>query len=265
MKKVLSFTALGLIGLLVAIAAYLYFSFSTLVKSGVETYAPRYTGTAVQLGGVQASLWGGSVAINDFLIGNPAGFNTSHAFRVGTVSVIVDRGSLRSDVIRIREIVIDRPDIIYELGGGSSNLQTIQNNVQAAAGAPGTRPAQEAAAPPSEGRKVVIENLHIRNAQVALSAGMLQGRRIPLPVPDLHLTGLGEKENGVLMADVARQVMDRLTSSITGAASGIDLKGLVPDTEAIQREVERATDGVRREVEGALEGIGGGVQGLFGR
>ncbi len=256
MKKIL----IAVVALLVVIAGALIYLGSNLdgiVKAGVEKYGPRFTGTQVRLGGVDSSLFGGKVTINDFFLGNPQGFKTPHAFQVRSVSVSVDTGTVMSDVIRIREIVIDAPDIIYEMGQGSSNLQAIQKNVAAAAGTgTGTQQAQPAEA--EAGKKVVIENLYVRNAKAALSAEMLGGKVVPVPLPDLHLTGIGEKSNGATMAEASQQVMDAITNSVTNAVGKIDLKGLAGEAGKM---LEGAGEGARD----TLKGVEDQLKGLFGR
>lgn len=129
LKKIIGFTVLAIVVVIAAAFIYLSMNYSSIVKAGVESQGPKFTKTEVSLGGVKASPFAGEISINDFLVGNPKGYKTSHAFKVGTVKVAVDLGSLTGETIHINEIVIDAPDIIYELGGGGSNLQTIQKKI----------------------------------------------------------------------------------------------------------------------------------------
>ena len=187
-------------------------------------------------------------------IGNPKGFKTNHAFKVGTVRVVVDRGTLASDVIHIKEITIDAPDIIYEKGKGGSNFDVIQKNVAEAANDKGKTEKSETDADKGEGPKLVIDNLYIRNAKVAFSASFLGGKVIPIPMPDIHLKDIGKEKKGASPADVAKKVIDTLTGSITGAVAGINM-------DAIKKQTEAITEGAK----GALEDVTKGIKGLFGK
>lgn len=259
MKKVLIGVAVVLV-IIAGAVIYLGSNLDGIVKAGVEKYAPRYTGTDVRLGSVKSSLFGGEATINDFLLGNPEGYRTPHAFKVDSVKVAVDTETVMSDVIHIREIVIEGPDIIYELTGTASNLQAIQKNVSQAAGSGGNQGAAETTTPTEEqaGKKVVIDNLYIRNAKAALSSDMIGSKVVPLPLPDLHLTDIGKKSNGATMAEASKQVMDAITRAVTNAAGKIDLKSLSEDA---QKMMEGAGKGAEEQMKGMEEKL----KGLFGK
>jgi uncharacterized protein involved in outer membrane biogenesis len=254
MKKIISLVVLGLVVVIAGAIIYISMNAGSMVKAGVETYGPQYTKTKVELGGVDASLFAGEISINDFLIGNPKGYKTSHAFKVGAVKVTVNLRSLTGETIHVKEIVIEAPDIIYELGGGGSNLQTIQNNVSKASGGGKAKAAKSS---DEEGPRVIIDNLYIRNAKVALSAGMLGGKKIPVPVPDIHLKDIGKDSKdgkGATMSEAAGKVMDEITGSVTKAASAINLD-----------DIKKQAEGLTKGAEGAGKSITEGIKGLFGK
>lgn len=253
MKKFILIAVAAIVAVVVGAIVFVGSNIDGIVKNGVETYGPRFTGSQVRLGGVSWSIMGGEVTVNEFFLGNPQGFKTAHAFKVSRIKVVVDAASLTSDTVRIKEIVIDAPDIIYEMGGGSSNLQAIQNNVNKAAG--GGKSSSKSDGP---SKKVVIDNLYVRNAKAALSAGMLGGKVIPLPVPDIHLKDIGKKENGTSMGEATKQLLDEITKSATSAAGKIDIKGM---TEGASKAVGDAAKGAGD----AMKGVGDQLKGIFGK
>ena len=252
MKKVLIVIA-ALIVIVAGALIYLGSNIDGIVKTGVEKYGPQYTGAAVRLGSVKSSLLGGEVTVNDFFLGNPQGFKTDHAFKVGKVHVAVDEGSLLSDVIHVKEIVIDSPDIMYELKGGSSNLQAIQNNVAKASGG-GGKSSSSSGSGGGNGKKVIIDDLYVRNAKAAVSADMLGGKIVPLPLPDLHLKDIGKKSNGATMGEAASQVMDQITDAAKNAVGKIDLQGM-------SKMLNDAGKGAGDQ----MKGLGDQLKGLFGK
>jgi uncharacterized protein involved in outer membrane biogenesis len=255
MKKIIGFAVLAVVVVIAAAFIYLSMNYGSIVKAGVESNGPKFTKTEVALGGVDVSPFAGEISINDFLVGNPKGFKTSHAFKVGTIKVAVDLGSLTSETIHITEIVIDSPDIIYELGGGGSNLQTIQKNVAQASGGGGKGKAAKDGG--GEGPKVVIDNLYVRNIKVAFSAGILGGKIIPVPVPDIHLKDIGKDSKdgkGATLGEATAKVMDEITGSVTKAASAINLDG-----------IKKQAEGLIKGAGGATKGVTDSIKGLFGK
>ncbi len=246
LKKIIGFAVLAVVAVIAAAFIYLSMNYSSIVKAGVESHGPKFTKTEIALGGVDVSPFAGEISIDEFLVGNPKGFKTSHAFKVRTVKVVVDLGSLTGETIHIKEIVIDAPDIIYELGSGGSNLQTIQKNVAQASGGGGGK-GKAAKSDGGEGPKVVIDNLYIRNVKVALSAGMLGGKLVPVPVPDIHLKDIGKDSKdgkGASLGEAAAKVMDEITGSVTKAASAINLDAIKKQTEGLTNVMDCSTQGV---------------------
>ena len=80
---------------------------------------------------MELDLTSGKGALRGLKVGNPEGFETPSAFQLGAISIKVDTGATSGEKIVISEIVIDKPDVTYELGGGGSNIDAIQKNVDA--------------------------------------------------------------------------------------------------------------------------------------
>lgn len=250
MKKLIGLTALAIIVVIVGALIYLSMNYSSIVKAGVESEGPKFTQTTVGLGEVGVSPLAGEVSISEFLVGNPKGFKTSHAFKVESIKLAVDIWSITGKTVHIKEISIDSPDVIYELGDGGSNLQTIQRNVDKASGG-GAKASKDGG---GEGPKVVIDNVYIRNIKVALSAGMLGGKKVPVPVPDIHLKDIGKDGKGASMSDAAAKIMDEITGSITKAASSINLD-----------DIRKQTEGLTKGAGDATKGVTDSIKGLFGK
>src|SRR5438128_11352054 len=81
--------------LVVAVGASIYF-LGSIVKKGVETVGPQITGTEIKLDSATLSLLSGSGKLKGLLVGNPVGFKTESAIKVGSVSVGVVAGSVVS-------------------------------------------------------------------------------------------------------------------------------------------------------------------------
>ena len=121
----------GLGAVVAGAAAALLVSINPSVEAGVNKFGPEITGTHVFLKEADISVFSGEGKLNEFLIGNPKGYTAPHALKVGSMSVALDKGTLAEDVIVIKKIAIDSPDIIYELGKKSNNFDDIIKNVEA--------------------------------------------------------------------------------------------------------------------------------------
>lgn len=243
MKKI----ALALAVIVLVVAGGVYYLFSnldSLIKMAVETYGSEATQARVTLGGVKLSITDGQGALSDLRVTNPKGFNTPEAISLGVVSLKIDPASLKASPIVIREIVIDRPKITYEHASGGSNLETIQKNAQAYAqkmagsgSGAGTGGGGQTAKDGKEEKKLVIENLYIRNGQIGISHSALKGRTLESSLPTIHLTDIGKNSGGASPAEVANRVLGAITQQASKVAIG-DLQKQVTD------QIKGATDAV---------------------
>jgi hypothetical protein len=274
-KKVLGIVA-GLILLaVIGGGVYMYMSFSGLVKSAVETYAPRFTQTKVTLGGVSASIFGGSATIEDLVIGNPAGFKSPEAIAIKKASLAVDSGSVMSNVVHVKSIDIVAPHITYEPGQGSNNLSVLQQNIAKAAQTPGAQPpaskdaAKDTSANAPE-KRFIIDRLTISQAQATVvvpqvgGAAQLLGQdsNASVTLPTIDMRDLGAKEGGLPPAKIAEQVMARLQQQAQQAVGN--------NAQKLLDKVAPGGAGGLLNQQGAGTGsgsgdIGGQLKGLLGR
>jgi hypothetical protein len=265
MKKMLIGVAIVAV---LAIGGVVYFAsnIDSIIKAAVEKFGSEATKTEVTLSSVDLSLDSGAASLNGFRMGNPAGFKTDKAMSFGKVSIKIDTGSLTSDVIVIKEVVIAGPDITYESGDGGSNFDVIQKNVDAYAkslGAGGGA-GDKKSAKEEGGKKIIIEHLYVRDGKVALNSPLLLGKTVSVPLPDIHLKDIGKKEKGATPAQVAGKLMDEITGSI----AGVGKDGL----ESAAKLAKDAMEGAKKMLEGAGSGAGSAVdgatkslKGLFGK
>lgn len=269
MKRALLIGVGVLVVIVVGIVVVLYLNSGSIVKTAIETVGSRATQTKVTLDSVDLSPASGEASLKGFQMGNPAGFKSKSAMRVGEVSAKVDVGTVMSNVVVIKDVVISAPDITYEIDSkGASNFSTIQNNVQSFAksmgagqgGATKTVPEKEG------GKKVIIENLYIRNGKVGVSAAFLGGKELSAPLPTIHLTNIGKDKGGATPAEVADKILTAISQSATKAVSslGID-KMMKQGVEGAQKVLQSGTGGATKAIEGGAKSVGDTVKGLFGK
>lgn len=255
-KKIL----IGLAVLVVLIGAgvfYLWSNMDGLIKTAIEKYGTQATQTQVKVDKVKISPTSGEGAISGVSIANPKGYSASNAFMLGLVSVKVDTSTITKNPIVIKEIVIDRPQVTYEMGPGGSNLQTIQASAaKSGSSTPAQKPA--AAADKKSEIKLIIENLYVRNGDVAASHAALQGKRVDVKLPTIHLANIGKAKGGATPEEVASEVIAAISQQAAKAAAG---------------DLNKTLDSLKGQLGGQLGGTsgvtGGGtadqLRGLLGR
>lgn len=247
----------GIVGALVVVVVvavvYVFSNLSSLIKQVVERVGSDATQAKVTLSKADVSITEGKGALGGLVVGNPQGFKTDSAFKLGAISVSIDTATVRSDPIVIKEIVIAAPEVTYELAGTGSNIDAIQKNVNAFAQRMSSGQQKEKS---GEGPKVVINNLYIRDGKVNVSAGFLQGKSMGAPLPTIHLKDIGKEKKGATPGEVAQKVISSITDGATKAVAGLNLdklKGMAGD----------AAGAAKKAMEGAT-GAAGGAAGSAG-
>jgi hypothetical protein len=194
---------------------WLYTSLDFVVKTTIERFAPEIVGAAVTVRGVSLSPRDGRGMLHGIEVGNPPGYGSPRALRAGTVAVGVDPATLAADVVAIRDILVDAPEITYELKGGTSNLEEIQRNIEAyvkrSGGGAGGKGGDGARKP---GRRYVVGRVTIRGARVTMTNPALKGGDVTFDLPDVDVRDIGRRQGGVTAAEAARVVTAALVSRI---------------------------------------------------
>ena len=261
----------GVVAVLAVAAVWLvYSSLDSLVRAAVEKYGSEITRTEVRLNEAVISATSGEGVLRGLKMGNPRGFKSDSAFRLGEVRVRIDIASLGRDTVVIKEVVIAAPEITYELGPNGSNIDAIRRNVESAMGA-GAGRAQGGDAPKGGGEagtKLVIEDLYVLGGKVGVGATALEGETLSAALPDIHLTGIGRDKGGATPAEV----LDRVIGAVGRAAGqAVASLGLGKMLDAAKERAALARETLAKEPAGARDLLdkgatdaGGALKKLFG-
>jgi len=271
-----------------------------VIKAVVEELGPRMTQSEVTLDKVELLLRSGEADLSGLLIGNPEGFETPHAFKLGSIRVKIDTGTIGEDTIVIKEILVNSPDVIAEFGKFSfnplktsdsiqrsletSNFIAIQKNVDAyvkakTSGGNGTSAASKSA-DSTKGPKLIIEKFRMTNVKVR--AVSQDGLKLDTSLPpfSIPLDNIGKKENGlppegiaaVLIPEIRQAVTDAITGDLIKTTTG--LVGKLGNTakHGIRTVTKGASDIGKKLTEGGgtigksvTEGATAAIKGLFGK
>ncbi|MGB7748522.1 MAG: hypothetical protein WBN75_14685 [Verrucomicrobiia bacterium] len=221
MKKSFLGVVIGLVVLIVVVVLGVGFFLDSIVKKGLETVGPKITQVAIKVDVVNLSLLNGSARVKGLVVGNPEGYKTPQAISVGTAAVEMNPLTFFSDKIVVHSVRVEAPDITFEGGLGGNNLSKIMDNVNAITkngGPVSTNTTGKTANEP--GRKFEVDDLLITGTMVHVSLTGLTGKKMTLPLPDIHLTGLGKDGGGLTAADLTRRVLGAITTATIKAVAG---------------------------------------------
>jgi hypothetical protein len=256
---------------IVIAVVFLWSSLDSIVKAAIETYGSEATQTKVTVNDVSISPTSGSGALKGLVVGNPQGFKTPQAFRLGEISLKLDTGSITGDTILVKEIVIAAPEITYELAGTNDNIRTIRNNADryaksmgggtagssSPAGTGGTTP-KPAEKKDEAGKKLIIENLYVRSGKVNVAATMLGGKSVGAGLPDIHLKDIGKSKGGATPAEVIDQVLGAITQNVQTAVRSLS-------ADQLKEAIGPGADQLKRSLEGGAREAPGTIQRMLGR
>jgi uncharacterized protein involved in outer membrane biogenesis len=219
MKKILIWGGVAVVALLVVATILLALFLDAGIKKGIETFGPQLTKVSVQLDAVKLSVLSGRGHLKGLVVGNPEGYKTPFAIRVGDASLALQPGSLFSDKIVIRSVNVQAPEIAFEGGLGGNNLKQIQANVDAAVGGGQSAPATTSPPPPAgPGKKLQVDDFVISGGKVHVTLTGVAGKTTTVPLPDIHLSQLGTGPEGITAADLTRKVLDAVLAKAVEAA-----------------------------------------------
>ncbi len=260
------------IGVVVVVVAVIIFGLSNLgpiIKRAVNSYGPKITKTELHVADVNVSIFSGEAKIKKFFLGNPAGFKTPSAMKVGSVLVKVNEKSLTGNPIIVDRIEVISPEITYEKKGAMDNFHTILNNITKTSNS--EKQTQQESKKEGAGKKIIIKDFVVKNGKVnlALSVYGLGEKQISSPLPDIHLTNIGEKDKGTSPAEAFKEVFAALYGKITSPAVtdtlNKQLKSMGVNLDSLREGAMKKLEGTSGNVQEKLNEVGKSVKGIFGK
>jgi uncharacterized protein involved in outer membrane biogenesis len=243
MKKILLYGGIALLVLVIGgfITAQIFLG--SIIKAGVNKFAPGITQTKVELAGASVSPFTGSGSLSGLVVGNPKGWSENNVCALGKIHVDVAPMSLLGDHIVIDLIEIDAPEFNYETKLVASNVGDLLKNIEQATGGGKGKPATAESGKPV---KFEVKKFKLSNGKVRVGVG---AAGMTLPMPPIELTDLGTKEGGITPDQLAVAVMRSVTTSIVSATT--KAAGEIGKTSGAA-----AAEGVKQ--------VGDAIKGLFG-
>ena len=209
-----------LIGVLGGLALVLVvMSFSTLVKSGIETMGPKVLGVPVTLEDADIDLVSGTTVqagLTRLVIKNPEGYETDSALSLPHIRAQFDWNSVLTDTVIVEEVLIVAPVITFEWSlQRGSNLSKIQENVtRSTQSGPDNNEKEKSETHKEEGeepdKKVHIKKVTVKDAIINVSLIGGQNQVIELPLDDFELRDIGKPSEGTTFSNALAVIFNEL-------------------------------------------------------
>lgn len=227
----------------VAAVAFLLLNSGSLIREAVERLGSDALGVPVTLDAAELSLTEGAAELRGLVVANPEGFEGPDPFRLGRIRVAVDPSQLGTDLVVLREVQVDAPELGLVARGLRTNLQALLANVEG--GGSGAAAEGQAAGP-----KVIIDRFSFTNARTSLASDLARDRSVDLP--DIRLEDIGRKSAGVTVREALEQILRPIVRASTEALAreGIDVEGMEERArerldEALQERLGRGLDALQ--------------------
>jgi len=284
--KTIGLSLVGVIVLVVVLIAgglfYLWSSLDSIVEAAIEEYGSQVTQTKVDVGGVKVkqALTSGEGSISGIDVGNPKGFTYDSIFTLGNITVGVDTNTVTDKVVVIKKIIVDAPQVFYEINDdGVANLDVLQKNIEeATAELKKQAGVEDSGGGSSEEIKLIIDKLVINEAEVDARIAALGGKNLSTNIPRIELNNIGRDSGGTTPAAVAEKVAKVLITKIYPEIAKLGVQQYLGiDAEAAKAQLEEKAAEAKKQIEDkakeALGGAGGDavtdqvgdkLKGLFG-
>ena len=167
MKKWI-FIGLGAIIVIAVVVVYVGLSnLGPIIKKAINTYGPKITKTELHVADVGVSILSAEAEVEAFFLGNPQGFKSPSAMKVGSVFVNVDEKSLTGNTTIIERVEVKKPEIYYEKKGKTDNFKALLNNVKKSAAS--EKKSTDAGKEEGGGKKLIINDFILTQCKVNLS------------------------------------------------------------------------------------------------
>ena len=221
--------AVGVIAVLIVGSALLVGTqLERFVGGTIEDYGSAATGTDVSVGGVDISAAGGHGQIKGLTIGNPPGYSTPYALRIGHVGLDLDLGTLPTKVPVVREVVVDSAHVNAEQRGDATNLTDIEHNVNSGSAA---------TSPPGEEGKIIIDTFRLTHASITLTSDLFSHPQ-DIELDDVVVKDIGRSTGGATYAEATEAVLSPILAAAHAAVRN-RLKEAAAD--AARNEVKKQT------------------------
>ena len=223
-KKCLKITGI-VVGVIIVLLIVLLLTLPFIIKGSIQHVGPMITGVPMNIKHIAFNPFEGSLTIRELFVGNPQGYSSPYAVKLGYFHVDIGMKTLFSKKILIERVEVKGVDLNYETSLLlKNNIQEIQDNVNKLAGADQKQEKAPEKKEKAPGQKPLqIDYLELRDITAWV---VMKGTKAkaPLMVAPIVMTQLGTGEDGITSVMV---INDVLISMVTGVTKLIGVNAAV--------------------------------------
>lgn len=267
-KKVWTITGI-VVGIILVVLVIVYFSLSAILKGSVQTFGSMVLGVPVTVDRIDLKPFSGALAIRNLTVGNPEGYSSPHAFKLGKFDVVLVPSSLfGSGKLIIDKLAVEGMELNHETTLLRSNLSDIQDNINRfTKGSSSSAPAEKKETEEkekAESRPLQINRIDLSDIKIyTILKGAEDTRVVPLMAPPVHLQDLGTEPEGITAGEVMSKVMATLLTNVAKALAdgALDAGNLLGEgASSAGNKLGEGLENTGKAVDGFLKGILGGKE-----
>jgi len=251
---------LAVVVLLAIAITILAINIDRIVKIGVQKGGSLALGVPTGLDNASVSLLGGSIDLKGLTLGSPSGFQAPKMFKLDLLRASIDLRSLQSDEIVVREIIIDGPELVFEIGLVGTNWGTLMKSLES----------KESSPSETSEKKIRVDSIVLTNAKVRL-IGVPVAKSAPVTLPDIKITDLRTAEGtGLTVTKLLSQVIDPIYRSLpkaladAGVLPADELRKVSQEVNSLLSTLSDHSVGTGKAVKDASEKLNNTLKGLLG-
>jgi hypothetical protein len=258
---------LASLALLIVIAFLLYyFMIDGYIRSKVIEAAKNATGQDTKLELADLRAFGGTLTLSKFNLANPKDFSPGGVVDFSSCVVSVDTGSLMTDTVVVKEIVISDMVVSIEQKDLRNNLAEIINYVQSQRGEPteGQAATPQTAANPNAGKSKELKINTVRIVHPTIKIDLL-GVKNTFTLSDIKFDEPTNPEgrNPKLIDLIARILLEMSGQALNAKEMPDAIKNSLGKFQgAINKELSKGIDKATQEIDKVNKEIQKGMQNI---
>ena len=216
MKSIVKKLCLLCLAFLLVIGVGVFMALNTLVHKGIETIGSDITKTDIHVDGVRIMLLSGHAWMSGLVIVNPKGYSAPYALRCGKITIDFDPQSMFSDVLIVKQIIIEEPEVMYEASMKGSNINALSRTIDSYGRDDGSHKTSKEK---EKQESAVIERLLIKKGKIHINAGPVAGTGLTVALSKIEMKDIGKGGKGVQISDIVMRVFGTLSGTVLTAVS----------------------------------------------
>lgn len=259
MLKLFKTLFLGLLIIAIILLIILYFSADGIIKNALEANASKALKTPVTVEQVHVNIFKEEITLSNFKIANLAGYKETPLFQAADMTVKINLFSLFSELVVIRDININNPQIYVELHDSKrnnftdliKNIRPQDSQVINPQSTPANKDEINSAKPQQNQKGWLIQNFIMKMVKVNVkTAGIVEASA---EIPELKLQNIGTNHDKQSFSQLLSQLIIsiyRNSVKLSIENADINLKQTLNNAkDSLKKSLDNLSGSVNRSLE----------------